>query len=328
MAILLLSFVSVGCAAYKSSQQTTQSQPTPQIALSSSSFNFNTVVIGQSATQTLTVSNTGNGPLQISALAISNNEFSYTGPSVPRTVLPNNSVSYTLTFAPSASGSASANFTITSDAAPEKASVSLAGSGEKAYANLAISPASVSFGNLTVQTKKTQNVTLQNTGDINMTIQGVTLVGSGFGYADLSPGFSLAPNQKVTFQVWFSPKNTGPSSGTISFLSPNLSSAESMQLSGDGVSASSPTPPPTTTQHTVHLTWDASTSQVSGYRIYRSKSSGSSYALLTGSPINALLYDDSTVSSGTTYYYVVTAVDSSGIESVDSNQATAVVPSN
>ncbi len=37
-------------------------------------------------------------------------------------------------------------------------------------------------------------------------------------------------------------------------------------------------------------------------------------------------YTDSTVQSGTTYYYVVTAVDSSGSESNYSNQATAVIP--
>jgi len=35
---------------------------------------------------------------------------------------------------------------------------------------------------------------------------------------------------------------------------------------------------------------------------------------------------DSTVQNGTTYYYVTTAVDASGDESVYSNQATAVIP--
>jgi hypothetical protein len=322
--VLFLSLVIAGCANYKPAQQSPQPQDAPTMALSAASFNFKTVVIGQSATQTLTVKNTGNGPLQISALAISNTQFSYTGPSVPRTVLPNNSISYILAFAPNSSGNTSATFTITSNASPATSSVSLAGTGEKAFANLAITPASISFGNLQLQAKSTQNVTLQNAGDINLTIQGVTLVGGGFGYADLSPGFSLAPNQKLTFQVWFSPKTTGPASGTLSFLSPNLSSPETMQLTGSGISSSSP--PPTTAQHTVHLTWDASTSQVAGYRVYRSQSSGSSYALLTGTLVNALLYDDSTVSLGTTYYYVVTAVDSSGNESVQSNQATAVIP--
>jgi fibronectin type 3 domain-containing protein len=37
-------------------------------------------------------------------------------------------------------------------------------------------------------------------------------------------------------------------------------------------------------------------------------------------------YTDSTVVNGLTYYYVTTAVDSSGTESVYSNPAPAIIP--
>jgi fibronectin type 3 domain-containing protein len=47
---------------------------------------------------------------------------------------------------------------------------------------------------------------------------------------------------------------------------------------------------------------------------------------LFSTPLNALTFDDSTVTSGDTYYYVVTAVDNDGVESLYSNQATANVP--
>jgi hypothetical protein len=196
--------------------------------------------------------------------------------------------------------------------------------GQNAFADLVITPASVNFGNLPVATTSTQNVTLQNTGAINLAIQGVTVAGAGFGYSNLAPGMSLAPNQKVTFQVWFTPTVAGVASATISLLSPNLSSPGTLSLSGDGIT-STPTPPPTTS-HTVHLTWDASTSQVIGYRVYRSETSGGSYNSLNGTAIDALTYDDTSVSSGLTYYYVVTAVDAAGNESVQSNQATAAIP--
>jgi len=39
-----------------------------------------------------------------------------------------------------------------------------------------------------------------------------------------------------------------------------------------------------------------------------------------------LSYTDSTVAASTVYYYVGTAVDSSGNESTYSNQATATIP--
>jgi Carboxypeptidase regulatory-like domain len=78
--------------------------------------------------------------------------------------------------------------------------------------------------------------------------------------------------------------------------------------------------------HSVALTWNASSSAVSGYNIYRSTVSGSGYTKLNSSLISGLGYADTNVVAGTTYFYVATAVDSGGDESADSNQATAVIP--
>lgn len=324
-AALWVAFLVAGCAGI-----TSTSTPTPAgaLTLSASSFNFSTVVVGQtSPQQTLTISNTGQSAVQLTGLTVSNKAFTITGPSVPRTILPANSLSYTITFLPTATGSATGTLTIASDAQTATGNVSLSGSGEKAFADLVLTPPSINFGNQTLSTTSTQNVTMQNTGDISMTVQGITVAGAGFGYSSLSPGFSLAPNQKVTFQVWFSPKTAGAASATVSFLSANLTSPETMSLAGNGVSSGGGTPPPpTATSHTVHLNWGASTSQIIGYRVYRSETSGGSYSALNGTAITTLTYDDTTVAAGTTYYYVVTAIDASGDESGYSNQATAVVP--
>jgi len=315
-----------GCANYNS--QTSTSTPAPALVASANSFNFNTVVVGQSATQTLHLTNSGSAPLQISSISLSNKEFAISGPSLPRVVLPALSVDYTVAFAPTTPGNASASLTITSNAPHSPAAISLAGVAEKVVAALQVTPTSINFGNENLQTTATKNVTLQNTGDINITINGVTATGSGFGYSSLSPGFSLSPNQQVTFQVWFRPQTSGAASGTVSILSANLTSPETVSLTGDGVS-STPAPPPTpspATQYTVHLTWNPSSSVVAGYRVYRSTTSGTSYNPLFSSPLNALSFDDPTVTNGDTYYYVVTAVDDNGVESLYSNQATANVP--
>jgi fibronectin type 3 domain-containing protein len=77
----------------------------------------------------------------------------------------------------------------------------------------------------------------------------------------------------------------------------------------------------------VSLTWTASTSSnVTGYNVYRGPTSGGPYTSLTGSPVSSTSYTDTAVQSGQTYYYVTTAVDSDGNESTYSNQAQAVVP--
>jgi len=78
--------------------------------------------------------------------------------------------------------------------------------------------------------------------------------------------------------------------------------------------------------HSVALSWNASTSTVPGYNIYRNTLSGGTYVRINSSPVVGLNYTDSTVQSGTTYYYVTTAVDSTGVESVNSNQVSAAIP--
>jgi len=344
----------VGCAGY--TQPLSMPSKIPSLGVSAHSLTFSTVVVGQTQSQTVKISNSGDAPLRLTSLSVSDLQFSFTGPSVPATVLPSQSLPYTVTFSPTSAGNHTATLDIASNASNGILALALAGSGEKAFADLVVTPASINFGHLNLKAKGTQNVTLQNSGDVGMTIQGVTVVGAGFGYASLSPGFSLSPNQSVTFQVWFTPQVKGPASATMSFLSPGLSSPATLSLSGDGIVASStaptPAPPPGSSppppsapsptpeppsgssptlpsaiQHTVRLNWDASPSAVIGYRVYRSQTSGASYTPLTGAPVNTLSYADTTVASGATYYYVVTAVSAAGTESVYSNQVKAVIPS-
>lgn len=78
--------------------------------------------------------------------------------------------------------------------------------------------------------------------------------------------------------------------------------------------------------HSATLSWTASTSTVFGYNVYRGSVSGGPYMLVNTSLVTLLTFTDSSVQSGLTYYYVTTAVDGSGNESVNSNEAKAVVP--
>ena len=78
--------------------------------------------------------------------------------------------------------------------------------------------------------------------------------------------------------------------------------------------------------HLVSLKWSPSTSpNISSYDVYRGTVNGGPYSLLANG-VNATSYTDSNVQSGSTYYYVTTAVDSSGVQSVYSGQVQAVIP--
>jgi hypothetical protein len=80
--------------------------------------------------------------------------------------------------------------------------------------------------------------------------------------------------------------------------------------------------------YTVNLNWDASTSpDISGYNVYRSTTSNGPYSEInTGGLVAGTTYADSTVASGTTYYYVTTAVNSSDQQSTYSTQITVQIP--
>jgi hypothetical protein len=75
---------------------------------------------------------------------------------------------------------------------------------------------------------------------------------------------------------------------------------------------------------TVSLNWDDNgEADLDGYNVYRSTTSGSGYGKLNVALVSDSNYIDSTVTNGIPYFYVVTAVDNNGHESINSNEATA-----
>jgi fibronectin type 3 domain-containing protein len=76
--------------------------------------------------------------------------------------------------------------------------------------------------------------------------------------------------------------------------------------------------------HSVTLSFSPSTTAGVTYKIYRGMASGGPYtAIATGLSVTS--YVDKNVQSGTTYYYVATAVNASNQESAYSNQTTASI---
>jgi hypothetical protein len=95
--------------------------------------------------------------------------------------------------------------------------------------------------------------------------------------------------------------------------------------------APTPTPvtSPTTTSPTINapstssptLTWIASTSSdVAGYKVYRATASGAYGAPIVTLQGNATKYIATGLQTGTTYFFVVTAFDNAGNESLHSNE--------
>jgi fibronectin type 3 domain-containing protein len=111
--------------------------------------------------------------------------------------------------------------------------------------------------------------------------------------------------------VTYTPTVNGSATGNVSVASNATNSPAVVSL--------------TASSYVVALTWTASSSSdVVSYDVYRGTVPGS-YTILNTSPVTSTQFTDTSVADNITYYYVVTAVDSSGVQSSDSNQVTVPI---
>jgi fibronectin type 3 domain-containing protein len=76
----------------------------------------------------------------------------------------------------------------------------------------------------------------------------------------------------------------------------------------------------------VNLNWTPSSSTYSGFNVYRGTTSGGPYTKVDSSVIPTTSYTDAGVTSGKTYFYVATEVDSTGMESTYSSEVSTTIP--
>jgi hypothetical protein len=184
-------------------------------------------------------------------------------------------------------------------------------------ASLSATPSSLGFGSQALNTPTTQTIKITNTGNIALAITQDTLVGSGFSAGVTTP-INLNPAQSVNVPVVFNPGSAGTVNGSLTLVS-NGTTVLSVPLTGTGVAPLS---------HSVDVAWDpSSSSTLQGYNVYRSTVSGGPYTKLSSTlATSTLLLTDTTPLSGKQYFYVVTAVDTSGAESSASAQVGVTIP--
>jgi hypothetical protein len=288
-----------------------------QISANPNPVSFGSVPDGTTSSQTIRLTNPGSGTITILKDSVSGTGFGMSGLSLPMALSGGQSATFNAQFAPQSPGSVNGSISLSTDvlnAGPVV--ISMTGTGTGASLALTANPSSVSFGNVNVGSSSSQSVTFSNSGNSSVTVQSVSASGKEFTVSNTGLPVSLNPGQGVAVNVVFAPNTQGGAQGGLSVTS-TASSAPTVSLSGTGM---------VVTAHSASLTWNASTSTVAGYNVYRGSASGGPYTKQTSSLDGSTAYSDSSVQSATTYFYVVTAVDSSGNESSYSNEATAVIP--
>jgi hypothetical protein len=273
------------------------------------------VQVGSSTSLSETLTNTGGSTVAISQANLSGAGFSITGLNgFPISLTANQSVTFTATFTPTSAGAVSGSLSIVSNASNSPLNLALSGTGTAA-GTLAVSPSSLSLGNVVVGSSSSLSGTLTATG-ASVTVQPASDTNSEFVLSGISLPTTIPAGQSATFTVTFTPQLSGATSASLSFPS-NASNSPAVQtMTGTGTAQ---------TQHTLDLTWNASADAV-GYNIYRGTAPGGPYTMINSSLDSTTTYTDNTVVSGQTYYYVATAVNGDSQESGYSNQTTAIVP--
>ncbi len=321
--VLVFSGLLSGCASVSASKSSPESAA-GKISVVPSVVNFNSVVVGQKNSQSVKISNLSEQSVDLRRLHVSGSGFTLSSAKAPLTLAPGKHINVSIVFAPSGASAVTGSLIVASPDLRSPVSVPLSGSGEKPVPALQAAPASIDFGSRSVNSSAFKSVALTNTGNIPLKISSVTHGNSAFSVIALSAGVSLSPGQKLDFQVWFRPTAAGKASSTIAIESASLSAPVRLAVSGSGTK--SVTSPVTNSAHSVTLSWDASSSAVAGYHIYRGGSSGGPYSRISDSLVASLDYQDIDVHSGSHYCYVVTAVRADGSESSYSNEVAVDVP--
>src|SRR6266481_874659 len=229
--------VSIGSNAYKTPTVASLTGSGTLAALSPnpSSFTFGNVLVGSSGTQTITLSNSGTASIAISAASASGTGFSIAGLTVPATLNPGQTTSFTASFAPASASSFTGSVSITSNAPGSPLTIPLSGTGSAAQPQLTINPASVNFGSVNVGATAAQTVSLTNSGNAALTISQATPSGTGFSFTGLTLPQTINAGSSISFTAQFLPASTGSASGNISISSNAPGSPAAIVLSGTGV---------------------------------------------------------------------------------------------
>jgi F5/8 type C domain/Pectate lyase superfamily protein/Abnormal spindle-like microcephaly-assoc'd, ASPM-SPD-2-Hydin len=220
-----------GCSVGVSPPPVYPPYPVTGVNASPTALTFSPQVTGTtSAAQTVTVANPTSAAASVSSIATSG-AFAQTN-TCGSSIAANGSCTVSVTFSPTATGSATGSLTINAGGVTN--TVSLSGTGTAPGPVLSASPASLSFpATLVGSSPATQTVTVTNSGTTAATVSGVSVTGA---FSQTNNCTSLAVNGSCTVTVKFTP-TAATNSGTLTVSSNANNNPLTVGLSGSGITS-------------------------------------------------------------------------------------------
>ncbi|HEX4487698.1 MAG TPA: choice-of-anchor D domain-containing protein, partial [Terriglobales bacterium] len=221
-----------------------------KFSASPASVSFGRVLKGKTQTRRETFTNSGSTNITVTQAAVSNPAFQVTGPSLPLVLAPSQSAVFNVTFAPTSTGTISASLSVSSSssltassrsassrvrhhgASESSSTIPLSGTCD-AQAQLAVSPANLSFGTAQVGSSMTKTVALSNSGSTALQISQATVAGAGFRISGMNVPMTLQAGQSANISVLFSPSAAGNQSGSLTIVTDGANPVTLVSLSGN-----------------------------------------------------------------------------------------------
>ena len=207
-----------------------------RLVLAPNTVQFGHVNVGSSVSMSVTMKNTGSAPIVFSGERyFSSPSMTMTGFKLPVTLAVNQSLTFTVKFAPTVAGGNSGSITFLSNAVNSNVALWMNGYAQAtAGAKVSAVPASASFGSVAVGTTNSQTIQLKNAGTSALTISTVTAAGTGFSVAGLKLPLSLGVGTTANVTLAFAPKTAGAVTGSAT-ITGNFSTV-TVPTSGTGIS--------------------------------------------------------------------------------------------
>jgi hypothetical protein len=206
----------------------------PALTITPASLNFNNIIVGQSSSQNVTLTNSGNASLTMNLATISGTGFGMTGLALPKTIAAGSSLSFSVQFTPTSTAGASGTILFTDNATNSPQTLTMTGSAVASGSSLAANPGSFNFNNVAVSTSSPETFTLTNSGNATVTINQVSTTGAGFSSTGLTVGQQIAAGASATFTSTFAPTTAGAASGSVTITSTATNPTLTIALSGTG----------------------------------------------------------------------------------------------
>jgi hypothetical protein len=199
------------------------------VSLSPSSVAFGNVNVGStSSAQSVTLTNGTGSSVSVTSVAV-NGAFAQNNNC--GTLAAGGSCTISVTFKPTAAGSASGTLTVSDSAGTQTSSLS--GTGVASGGSVTLSPANFNFGTVAVNGYSSwQAFTLSNTGSGAVNVSNVAISGP-YQMTSYCSG-SLAAGSNCTIWVLFAPKANGVFSGQVTVTDSATNSPQVANLTGTG----------------------------------------------------------------------------------------------